>query len=77
MSGATTKEIDMNIKDLVRPVPSPTKGELERDTLADYRDVAAAVGVVNPQLVIDDFKHFLEGADLPVFDLANVAKFGA
>lgn len=65
----------MEDKLLDRPLPSPNTALIDRDVVTTYREACEAVGVVNPEIVMEDFKYFLNAADLPVFDLAVVAAF--
>lgn len=67
----------MDVKLLERPTSAPisTVSSLDRQAAMAYRDAAAAVGVVNPDIAIDEFQHFLAERDLPVFNLGAVSRF--
>lgn len=58
-----------------RPKPEPAVAVIDRDTVQTYRDMCAEVGVVNPEIVIDDLKYFLNDHDLPVFALPAVVSY--
>lgn len=58
-----------------RPKPEPAEAVIDRDTVQTYRDLAAEVGVVNPEIVIDDLKYFFNDHDLPVFALPAVVSY--
>lgn len=60
---------------LTRAVPAPNVDMLDRETVTAYRDLCAEIGVVNPEIVIDDFKYWLNDADMPVFGLAGVTSY--
>lgn len=63
------------IETMQRPIPAFSTDMLDRKVVTTYRDLCAEVGVVNPAIVIDDLKYFLNAADMPVFDLAGVVAF--
>lgn len=65
----------MELNLLARPSPSPNTDMMDREVVTTYREACEAAGVVNPEIVMEDFKYFLNAADLPVFSLAAVVSF--
>lgn len=60
---------------LERPKPAPNAGMMDRAVMTTYRDACAEAGIVNPSIVIEDFRYWLNDADLPAFDLGAVSTY--
>lgn len=57
---------------------SPVSAKLQSyspEQIAEYAEVAAAVGVAPYDLVVEEFKTYLRGKDFPVYDLSTVVSF--
>jgi hypothetical protein len=60
--------------DPVKVIPKPVKAS-NKDAFKKYAELAALVGIDPPDLLIEEFKTFLNDNDLPVFNLAEVVKY--
>lgn len=48
---------------------------MNEESLAEYREVAAAVGISDTDLLVEEFKLFLAKHDIPTFSLAEVTSY--
>jgi hypothetical protein len=60
---------------LQRPVGALETDLMEPEAMELYRATCREVGVSSPELQIQEFRHYLHGADLPVFALSEVVPY--
>jgi hypothetical protein len=55
--------------------PRTAAASSHEDRLAEYAEIAAAIGVAAPDMAIENFKTFLRDQDIPVFSLSEVVAY--
>jgi len=73
-----TKEAPMPVSkaaSLTKPAPRMPEDVMDEAQMAEYADVAASIGLESAELAIETFRLFLLRHDMPVFSIAEVARY--